>query len=170
MSRFTQNKWKYSTIGLLAILAAGFSFPQVFASTEFVAEVKGKVTRPDGCPDGATACGKATIEGFGSAQYLFFITGFAPISDSCGEYTAIVTFTLVDDSTLTLDEVGTVCGPGNSFFSTTGSSWGNPIDGSGAWTVQDGTGQFAGMTGSGTDEFEQAGANLKAIYTGTLEG
>lgn len=31
MSAFSQNKWKYSTIGLLAILAVGFSFPQAFA-------------------------------------------------------------------------------------------------------------------------------------------
>jgi hypothetical protein len=31
MSRLTQNKWKYATIGMLAILAAGFSFPQAFA-------------------------------------------------------------------------------------------------------------------------------------------
>lgn len=163
------NKWRYLSIGLLGILAAGFTFSQAFASTSFNAEVKGKVTRPDGCPDGASGCGKATIDGFGSAEYLFFITGFTPISDSCGQYTAVVTFTLSDDSVLTLAESGTVCGPGNSFFSTIGSSWGNPIDGSGSWTVQDGTGQFDGMTGSGTDEFEQAGSNLKAIYTGVLE-
>ncbi len=169
MTEFQKNKWKYSTIGLLAILAIGFSLPQALAATAFNAEIKGKVTRPEGCPDGAAGCGNAAIDGFGSGQYLFFITGFTPISDSCGEYTAIVTFTLADDSTLTLAENGTVCGPGNSFFSTTGKSWGNPIDGSGAWIVQDATGQFAGMTGSGTDEFEQAGANFKAIYTGTLD-
>lgn len=29
---FSQNKWKYSTIGLLAVLAVGFSFPEVFAA------------------------------------------------------------------------------------------------------------------------------------------
>ena len=28
---FRNNKWKYSTIGLLAVLAVGFSFPQAFA-------------------------------------------------------------------------------------------------------------------------------------------
>jgi hypothetical protein len=32
MVEFSKNKWKYSTIGLLAILAAGFSFPQAFAA------------------------------------------------------------------------------------------------------------------------------------------
>jgi hypothetical protein len=26
-----KNKWKYTTLGLMAILAAGFSFPQAFA-------------------------------------------------------------------------------------------------------------------------------------------
>lgn len=33
MSSFSSNKWKYSTIGLLAVLAVGFSFPQAFAHT-----------------------------------------------------------------------------------------------------------------------------------------
>ncbi|HXV46621.1 MAG TPA: hypothetical protein VD736_08110 [Nitrososphaera sp.] len=31
MVEFSKNKWKYSTIGLLAVLAVGFSFPQAFA-------------------------------------------------------------------------------------------------------------------------------------------
>jgi hypothetical protein len=32
MTRFSKNKWKYSTIGLLVVLALGFSFPQAFAA------------------------------------------------------------------------------------------------------------------------------------------
>jgi hypothetical protein len=136
----------------------------------FYAKVKGQVKKPVGCQDGAFGCGETTIDGFGSAEYLFFLTGFEPTSSSCGDYTAIATFTLADGSTLTLDEAGTVCGPGNSFFSTSGANWGNPIDASGTWVVQDGTRQFSGMTGSGTDTIHNAGAHASAIYTGTLEG
>ena len=32
MIEFRKNKWKYSTIGLMAILAIGFSFPDAFAA------------------------------------------------------------------------------------------------------------------------------------------
>jgi hypothetical protein len=31
MRLISQNKWKYATIGLMAVLAVGFSFPQAFA-------------------------------------------------------------------------------------------------------------------------------------------
>src|SRR5262245_42359075 len=34
MKAFSKNKWKYATIGLLAILAVGISIPQAFAATK----------------------------------------------------------------------------------------------------------------------------------------
>jgi hypothetical protein len=109
----------------------------------FYAEIKGQMIKPVGCQDNAFGCGKATIDRFGSAGYLLFQTEFEPTSRSCGDYTAVVTFTLADGSTLTLDKSGTVCGAGNSFFSTSGHNWGNPIEASATWIVQDGTGQFS---------------------------
>jgi hypothetical protein len=38
----------------------------------------------------------------------------------------------------------------------------------GEWVVQDGTGVFAGRTGSGTNTLHITGARLSATYTGTL--
>jgi hypothetical protein len=140
-------------------------------TTGFNAKINGHITRPSGgCPEGADLCGQAAIDEFGSAQYLFFVTSFEPTSQACGNYTATTTFTLGDGSTLTLDESGVVCGPDGSLLKgPLLTSYGNPRTFSASWEVQDATGQFAGMTGSGTDAGLTAGAALYATYRGTLE-
>jgi hypothetical protein len=153
----------------------------ITAITVFHADVKGPLTHWGGnrsatlpywpaCANGAFVCGDGTITGFGKAQYNFNIDSFAHISASCAAYGATVVFTLRDASTLTLTETGTVCGPGGSFIPVPapGGSFGNPVEGIGSWIVETGTGQFAGMTGSGTDTFLSAGANAIASYTGVL--
>ena len=153
----------------------------IAATTSFQASVKGPLsglgsnrsaTLPfwPACSDGSFTCGQASIAGFGSASYSFALDSFAPISSSCGEYHATVLFVLADGSTLTLSESGTVCGPGGSFIGVPapGGSFGNPVEGAGAWVVENGTGEFAGMTGSGTDEFLSAGANFIARYWGVV--
>ena len=129
------------------------------------------MTRPGPpCSPGAFRCGDAFIDGYGLADWQFFIVGFVPISNACGEYVANTTFTLADDSSLTLAETGTVCGPGNSFFNTPGFSWGNPDSASATWEVLGGTGQFAAVTGgSGTDELQSAGARVRGTYVGILQ-
>ena len=152
--------------GLFALTPSSLS-----AQTIFTAEVEGKLTRPDTpCRDGAFRCGEALVDGFRPAEWQFFLISFAPVSDSCGQYVAIVTFMLTDTSTLTLSETGTVCGPGKSFFATPPFSWGNPDRATGSWEVLDGTGQFSDVTkGSGTNLSRSAGATLRGTYTGILE-
>jgi len=152
----------------LALALAGTASGQ----TAFNAQVRGHITLPSGCPGGADLCGQAIVAGLGPAEYLFFVGSFDPTTASrpcgvytpLGDYTATTTFTLGDGSTLTLDEAGTVCGPGNS-FPTGGISFGNPRTFSASWEVLDATGQFAGMTGSGTDTGLTAGSALKAVYS-----
>ena len=139
-------------------------------TTTFDAKVKNQIQRPVGCPDGAYLCGRADVAGFGPAEFRWFLVSFEPVSQSCGDYTATVTFTLGDGSRLTLDEAGTDCSPGNSFSSYPLHSYGQPQTANGNWVVHDGTGVFAGLAGSGTNTIQISGAHLTASYTGTLVG
>jgi hypothetical protein len=155
------------TLFVSSVLAtAGVASAQ---TTAFKAEIKGQILAPRGCPDGAVLCGTATIDGFGPAQYRFFLTSFELTSERCGNYTATTTFTLQDGSTLTLDEAGAACGIGPSFFKGGERSYGNPRTREGSWDVQSASGQFAGMTGSGTSAARFVGAHLSATYTGVLQ-
>lgn len=138
-------------------------------SIDFNAEVEGQVKKPTGCPEGAFACGGTTLAGFGSAEFLYYLTGGVPTSNECVDYTADAIFILTDGSRLVLDESGAACGPGNSFFNTPPHSWGNPTEVEGSWTVAETTGQFSGLTGSGTNSAHSTGAHLSAVYEGTLE-
>ena len=135
----------------------------------FAASVRGPMTKPAGCPPGVFACGDAVVSGYGNGTYGYSLISFQPTGPSCGSYTATVSFRLEDTSTLTLGESGTICGPGKSFFATPGSSYGNPASGAGHWSVTSASGQFAGLTGEGTNRFNIAGAALSAVYTGALE-
>ena len=140
----------------------------VLTTTSFQAVIRGPMTKPAGCPNGITSCGSAEITGFGSGQFSFSITSFTPAPPSCGSYDADVVFSLPDGSTLTLAESGTVCGPGKSFFPqpAPGGSYGNPVNGDGSWTIVGATGQFTGLTGTGTSRFDQSGAALRGTYIG----
>jgi hypothetical protein len=139
------------------------------AQNDFNAEVRGHTLRSVSC-EGANLCSDAVIAGFGSAGYRFTTTGFAFISEACGSYAATTTFTLEDGSTLTLNEAGTICGRGPSFVKGSLESFGNPRVISGTWVVQAATGQFVGMTGSGTNTLQFAGASRRGTYSGTLSG
>jgi hypothetical protein len=152
---------------IVTVLAASVGLASA-QTTAFDANVENHIQRPVGCPDGAYLCGDADIAGFGSAEFRWYLVSFDPVSQSCGDYTAIVTLTLGDGSTLTLDEAGTDCGPGQSFSSYPPHSYGQPQTAGGEWVVQDGTGVFAGLTGSGANSLRITGARLTATYTGTL--
>lgn len=87
-------------------------------------------------------------------------------------YTATTTFKLLSDgSTLVLDEGGLLCVPGNSSSNAPPQSRGFPFYvNNSSWTVDPvSTGQFSGLTGSGTDAARGAGAKLSGTYSGTLE-
>jgi len=146
--------------------------PASAETVSFNARLIGHITRASaGCPEGASLCGQATIDGFGPAQYFFFFGSFEPTSEACGNYTGtITTFTLEDGSTLTVEESGVACGPDHSFLKgPLFTAYGNPRAFSGTWEVQEATGQFAGVTGSGADTGRTAGAAVQATYSGTLE-
>ena len=117
-------------------------------------------------------CGTGTVAGYGAATSTFDITDFAPIEDTnCADLSAVRTITLASDgSTLELDEVGTVCFPGNSSFAPGAQkSFGNPGTIRTTFTVTGGTGAFEGATGSGTDtDMPVAGDTGRASLGGTL--
>lgn len=161
---------------VLAVAVMGLA-PSVNADpVDFRAEVDDHTTKATGCPADGVVCGEATIAGYGTGEYVYVLTSVTPLPGACdgsfaGGYTAIVTFTLADSSELTLDEAGHVCGPGESLIAPGGlASYGNPVEGVGAWDVAEATGRFAGLTGRGTDRFRSAGARIVATYVGTLEG
>lgn len=161
----------YRKLALVSATVAGLllAAPSASAQTAFDATVKNHVQRPEGCPAPSYFCGTADVAGVGEAEYRWFLRAFQPVSDTCGSYVAVVTFTRADGSRLRLDEVGTVCSPGNSFAHYPQHSYGQPQDATGEWVVRDGTGQFAGVTGDGTNTIRTVGANFRAAYTGTLD-
>jgi hypothetical protein len=146
------------------------------AQTPFQATVSVTVPLPAPCSNGAFACGTADLAGYGAASYSIFFTAFTVVQTSCGSsYTdAIIDFTLASDpdSTLVLDESGSFCFPGldgRSFFKEGPNSYGHPFTLVGSWTVDPtSTGQFVGLTGSGTDLLTTAGARWSGSYSGTL--
>ena len=119
-------------------------------------------------------CGTAYIEGYGNAEYGWFLVATSGPSESCGphsglfDYRALVKFTLPDGSKLTLREVGTLCSPGNSFPTGNLNSYGNPRFFDAHWQVVSTTGQFAGLIGNGTSRGSFAGAAVNIRYGGTL--
>jgi hypothetical protein len=177
------NKWKPGALTrhliLLPALAVAASLAgtgAASAQTAFQADVT--ATGPVGagpCSNGAFFCGTADIAGYGTASWDFFLTGYTISQTSCGStYTATTDFTLASDgSTLAVNESGPICGPGKDaagYFSEGPNAEGHPNYPDGAWTVDttDSTGLFAGLSGSGTDTLQAAGAHASGSYTGTL--
>jgi hypothetical protein len=146
------------------------------AQTPFQATVSATVPLPAPCANGAFACGTADLAGYGAASWSIFFNAFTVVQTSCGSsYTdAMIDFTLASDpnSTLVLDESGSFCFPGldgRSFFKEGATSYGHPFTLVGSWTVDPtSTGQFVGLTGSGTDLLNSAGAHWAGSYSGTL--
>ena len=154
---------KLLIVATILVLSVAANVGLASAQTTAVdVSVEDQIQRPVGCPNGAYLCGDADIVGFGSAEFRWYLVSFEPVSQSCGDYTAIVTLTLGDGSTLTLDEAGTDCGPGQSFSSYPAHSYGQPQIADAEWVVQDGTGVFAGRTGSGTNTLHITGARITA--------
>jgi hypothetical protein len=113
---------------------------------------------PQQCPDGAYACGKGT-----SAAYGAFTDEF----DFTGPGTAALTLTFPDGSTLMLDEtLVSFSFPGSSGAHAPPSSYGHPETSQSSYVIAGATGTFAGATGSGTDNFHDAGN----VGFGTLSG
>jgi hypothetical protein len=169
-----------SVLALSALVAAlSLAFTgTASAQTSFQASVTFTGTRPAGpCSNGAYLCGTANIAGYGAASWNLYVTGFTSVPSPCGStYTATTYFTLVSDpdSTLVLDEGGSFCGLGHDgaayrgYFNEGSTAFGHPFAIVGSWTVDPAsTGQFLGLTGSGTDLVHVAGAHAAGTYSGT---
>jgi hypothetical protein len=162
------------------VLALSLAFTATApAQTPFQAGVTLTNTLPfakaGGCSNGAYYCGTANIAGYGTASWNFYLTGATISQTSCGStYQATTDFTLASDpgSTLVLDEAGAACGPGlnaNGYFKEGSTAYGHPNSIVGSWTVDPASsGQFSGLTGSGTDQASFAGAHGGGSYSGTL--
>ena len=177
------HRWKPGAVTrhLILLPALAVAVSRAFtgaasAQTAFQADVTATDTLPAGpCPTGAFFCGTADIAGYGAATWDLFVTSVTFSPTSCGTtYTAITDFTLASDgSTLAVTESGPVCLPGKDaagYFSEGPKAFGHPDFPNGTWTVDTAgsTGQFTGLSGSGTDALHAAGAHASGSYTGTL--
>jgi hypothetical protein len=156
---------RYILIAAVVIGAAAFAAPAASAQTEPLnATYTEHFSAPPGpsrCPDDAFACGSGTATGLGA------FTTEKTFDESCG--CVVRTLTFSDGSTLALIETFvSLTGPGNSGPNSHESpkSEGNPGLWAWTWTVDSGTGTFAGATGGGTDDYLSAGL----IASGTLNG
>lgn len=182
MCKFSVSKARW--IGLILspalVVALGLAFTATAsAQTPFQASVSFTYTLPfekaGGCSNGAYYCGTADIAGYGTASWNFYVTGLTVSQTSCGStYQATTDFTLASDpgSTLVLDEAGPICGPGldaNGYFKEGSTAFGHPNSILGSWTVDPASsGEFSGLSGSGTDQASFAGAHGAGSYSGTL--
>jgi hypothetical protein len=157
--------------GLVVTLVLAALPASAKTTVAFSAEFKETFGRANSKPCSHFLCGVGTVAGFGSATSAFDLTDFAPIEGTnCGNLEGIRVITLASDgSTLTLDETGTVCFPGQSSFAPGAQmSFGNPADINTTWTVDRGTGVFRGAKGSGTDSDHNSGDEGHASLKGTL--
>jgi hypothetical protein len=162
-------------IALLAVITSALVFSAQTAAAQTIpleAHFKGTQTaKHPNCPSVLFFCGSGTVEGFGAADYLLVPTAApVPLPNGCVSVDAQTTVTLEDGSgSLTLSVEGSACFPGKS-HEAPGSlkSFGNPFTATGTFEVTDGTGVFAGATGSGTATLKGAGAHNSVDATGTL--
>jgi hypothetical protein len=154
---------KYTLIAIAAACALAVAAPAAYAQTvslnaSYTDKFEGPAGHPT-CPSEGFGCGSGTAAGFGAFTDAYSFNGD-------GTFTRTLTF--ADGSTLALLETRTVTTPGNSAGPKPPQSRdnGNPGDYRSTWTIADGTGMFAGASGTGTDNFLSAGA----IGFGTITG
>ena len=163
-------------LGLLFALAVLVAAPASASTTSFSATFQEFFggTMPHPCSPPAFTCGEGVVAGYGDATSTVEITSFTNFDPAvaCGDTTLLRRIALTDGTgTLELDEVGTVCFPGKSFFTPAGvggQSYGNPARIATTWTITGGTGVFFGASGSGTDRFDNAGESGHSRLSGTL--
>jgi hypothetical protein len=158
-------------VGMVALALMAALPAAAKTSVSFGAEFKETFGRANSKPCSHFLCGTGTVTGYGDATSVFDLTAFAPIEGTnCATLSADRTITLTSDgSTLTLNEDGMVCFPGNSFFAPgTQQSFGNPGEIDTTFTVKRGTGVFQGAKGSGTDHVTASGDSGHSSLAGTL--
>jgi hypothetical protein len=182
MTSRKQHKWRRAAPPLIVVAVALAFTAAASAQTTFQADVDANTPPPKVCSNSGF-CGSASIAGYGSATFTSNITNViqvanAPCSPPSGSpalpqgsmndftYTMTDTFHF-SDGNLVIDESGLACVPGHN--ESGAHAGGDPRFVSGTWTVDStSTGQFAGLTGSGTDLAHLAGGSVSGIYSGTL--
>jgi hypothetical protein len=132
--------------------------------------LNGKPTFP--C-SGPGICGAGTLQGLGAVQITIDDEEITPIPNSdCFDDQRTETIDVLDGTgTIVLDLSGTVCAPGNSLNApTSDTSFGHPFFFDLTSTVDgpDSTGAYRGATGSGTEQFQFAGATGVWMLAGTI--
>lgn len=122
---------------------------------------------------GPGICGAGTLQGLGAVQITIDDEEITPIPNtSCFDDQRSETIDVLDGSgTIALDSSGTVCAPGSSLDApTSDTSFGHPFFFSLTSTVDgaDSTGAYAGASGSGSEQFQFAGATGVWMLTGTI--
>jgi hypothetical protein len=137
------------------------------AATPFDASFSGK---SGGCEPTFFRCAPGRVAGFGAARWNYRFDVVGQNSRNCFEITSRARIRLTSDgSRIDLRGEGEVCFPGRS-TEAPGSlvSNGNPFTARDTWTVESGTGRFAGREGQGTSRVHSAGNHASADYSGTL--
>lgn len=123
----------------------------------------------------AAECGVFQIEGLGAAEYVYaYGPTFEPNGTTgCWHEDGTLTITLQSDgSTIVGSLTGVFCAPGKSaygFYRKGGiTSYGNPYREILNVEFSNGTGQFAGLAGTGVFEQSAAGAAYRGTITGLL--
>jgi hypothetical protein len=185
MSRFTEERTRWCRRKLLTVALAaavvGLGVPGAAsaATTTYSGTLLLHGPLPffrDGRPtfpcSGPGICGAGTLQGLGAVQITIDDEQFTPIPGTdCFSVQRSETIDVQDGSgTIALDSSGTVCPPGASQTGPHSNSFGNPFFFELTSTVDgaDSTGVYAGATGSGTENFQFAGATGVWRLSGTV--
>ena len=141
------------------------------AQQSFQATFKSNTPKKDLASCTHFLCASGSVSGYGDASVTLDLAGAPVTSGRCESAPVTVTITLTDGSgTLTLAGPATACFPGRSGDAPGAlKSFGNPFRGTAELSVTQGTGVFAGASGTLSATLHSAGAHLAAQLTGTLD-
>jgi hypothetical protein len=156
--------------GIVAVAPAGAS-----ASVTLDGSFSTAIVKPDFvslCPSGvADECGTMQLAGLGTADWAYaFGPTFEP-DGRCFDVDGTLTITLQSDgSTISGPLTGLFCPRPSATGHTHGGavSFGNPFVEDDSIAFTDGTGQFAGLSGTASFHTFSAGARFTGTLTGTL--
>ena len=123
-------------------------------------------------PETYYVCGIGEFDGQAAVTRVEYPTNQRLLLDEgCALYDTVEVVTLLDGSgELVLEHLDAkVCGPNpNWLLHATDRSFGNPFRVTSSWTVDGGSGVYAGATGSGDWEVRWAGGAGSGGHTGTI--
>ena len=160
------------TIGILASAPAGAS-----ASITLDGSFSTAATAPSGvaglCPSRvAPECGTMQLAGLGKADWAYFFGPTFEPNGRCFDVDGTLTITLQSDaSTISGPLTGVFCpGPSPAGDQHGRRAFGNPFVEDDIVEFANGTGQFAGLSGTALFHTLSAGARFKGTLQGTLSG